>query len=59
MSIEIGEWVIDTALKQISAWQKMGLNQPLKTSVNIAAIQLQQPDFTHKLTKKTGRPPPI
>jgi diguanylate cyclase (GGDEF)-like protein/PAS domain S-box-containing protein len=59
MSIEMGEWVIDTALKQISAWQKMGLNRPLKTSVNIAAVQLQQPDFTHKLTKSLAAHPNI
>jgi diguanylate cyclase (GGDEF)-like protein/PAS domain S-box-containing protein len=50
MSIEIGEWVIDTALTQISQWQAMGLNLPLSTSVNIAAVQLQQPDFTKRLT---------
>ena len=50
MMIEMGEWVIDTALKQISQWQAMGLNLPLNTSVNIAAVQLQQPDFTQRLT---------
>ena len=50
MSIEIGEWVIDTALGQISQWQKMGLNLPVSTSVNIAAVQLQQSDFTERLT---------
>jgi diguanylate cyclase (GGDEF)-like protein/PAS domain S-box-containing protein len=49
MSIELGEWVIDTALTQISQWQAMGINHPLSTSVNIAAVQLQQPDFTQKL----------
>jgi EAL domain-containing protein (putative c-di-GMP-specific phosphodiesterase class I) len=51
MSIEMGEWVINAALNQISQWQKMGLNLPVSTSVNIAAVQLQQPDFTKKLTK--------
>jgi diguanylate cyclase (GGDEF)-like protein/PAS domain S-box-containing protein len=49
MMIELGEWVIDTALTQISQWQKMGLNLPISTSVNIAAVQLQQPDFTKRL----------
>ena len=28
----------------------MGLNLPVCTSVNIAAVQLQQPDFTQRLT---------
>jgi diguanylate cyclase (GGDEF)-like protein/PAS domain S-box-containing protein len=51
MSLEMGEWVIDRALTQISEWQAMGLKLPLSTSVNIAAVQLQQPDFTQRLTK--------
>ncbi|MDX2369600.1 MAG: EAL domain-containing protein [Colwellia sp.] len=50
MSIEMGEWVIDTALTQISQWQTMELNIPVSTSVNISAVQLQQPDFTDRLT---------
>jgi len=49
MSIELGEWVIDTALSQINQWQIMGLDIPLNISVNIAALQLQQPDFTERL----------
>jgi len=49
MSIEMGEWVIDTALTQIGQWQAMGVNLPVSTSVNIAAVQLQQSDFTQKL----------
>jgi diguanylate cyclase (GGDEF)-like protein/PAS domain S-box-containing protein len=50
MMIEMGEWVIDTALAQIVQWQKMELNSLLTISVNIAAVQLQQPDFTQRLT---------
>lgn len=50
MSVEMGEWVIATALTQISQWLEMGLNLPVSTSVNIAAVQLQQPDFTQRLT---------
>lgn len=47
ISIEIGEWVIDTALAQIEAWQQIGLDIPV--SVNIAALQLQQKDFAERL----------
>ena len=50
MMIEIGEWVIESALTQISQWQSMHLNLPISTSVNIAAVQLQQPDFMQRLT---------
>ena len=49
MSIEVGEWVIETALKQISLWQVMGLNLPLSISVNISAIQIQQSTFVDTL----------
>jgi diguanylate cyclase (GGDEF)-like protein/PAS domain S-box-containing protein len=47
MMIEVGEWVIDTALKQISLWKAIGLD--MQISVNIAALQLQQPNFTQRL----------
>ena len=50
MMIELSEWVIDNALTQISLWQAMELNLPLNTSVNIAAIQLQQTNFVNRLT---------
>ena len=50
MIVDIGEWVIDTALAQISQWQAMAPNIPLSISVNIAAVQLQQADFANRLT---------
>jgi len=59
MSIEVGEWVIDTALTQISLWQKMGLNLPLSISVNIAALQLQQSNFTDRLTTLLASHPDV
>ncbi|MEY8213794.1 MAG: EAL domain-containing protein, partial [Colwellia sp.] len=59
MMIEVGEWVIDSALTQISQWQAMGLNLPVNISVNIAAVQLQQPDFTLKLTTLLAAHPDV
>lgn len=44
VSLEVGEWVIGTALAQIRQWQNMGVNLPI--SVNINAYQLQQENFT-------------
>ncbi|HRH80251.1 MAG TPA: EAL domain-containing protein [Thiobacillaceae bacterium] len=41
--IDIGEWVIRQALAQAQAWHTQGLN--LSISVNLAARQLQHPDF--------------
>ena len=48
ISIEVGEWVIDTALNQMSEWQALGLELPI--SVNIGAFQLQQNDFATRLS---------
>jgi diguanylate cyclase (GGDEF)-like protein len=48
--IDLGEWIIDTALAQISQWQKLGHKFSVSTSINIAALQLEQPDFTNRLT---------
>lgn len=49
MMIELGEWVIKSALAQISHWQTMRLSIPFNTSVNIAAIQIQHPNFVERL----------
>lgn len=47
IGIAIGEWVIDTSLRQIAKWQELGLNIP--TSVNVGALQLQKQDFATRL----------
>ncbi|MFZ3053504.1 MAG: bacteriohemerythrin [Sulfuricurvum sp.] len=47
LAIDVGEWVITTALKQIDTWQSMGLS--IKISVNIGARQLQEIDFLERL----------
>jgi diguanylate cyclase (GGDEF)-like protein len=47
VSLKLGEWVIDTALKQITSWQNIGVN--LSISVNISAYQLQQDNFTTRV----------
>jgi diguanylate cyclase (GGDEF)-like protein/PAS domain S-box-containing protein len=47
LAIEVGEWVLHTALTQIGLWQVQGLALPV--SVNIGALQLQQSDFVERL----------
>jgi diguanylate cyclase (GGDEF)-like protein len=47
ISLRVGEWVISTALSQISHWRSMGLQIPI--SVNVSAYQLQQLSFTRCL----------
>ena len=57
ISLDLGEWVIDTALIQISQWQSMGLNLPV--SVNIAAYQLQQANFVSRLAELLATHPEV
>jgi diguanylate cyclase (GGDEF)-like protein/PAS domain S-box-containing protein len=47
IAVEIGYWVLRTALAQIEAWRDQGLSIPV--SVNIDARQLNQHDFLSKL----------
>jgi diguanylate cyclase (GGDEF)-like protein len=47
VSLELGEWVIDTALSQISQWQNLAIYLPV--SVNISAYQLTQENFSDRL----------
>ncbi len=47
LAVELGDWVIGTALTQIETWHAHGLHMPV--SVNIGARQLQQPDFVEHL----------
>lgn len=47
LAVELGEWVIETALSQMEVWRAAGLELPV--SVNIDARQLQQIDFVDRL----------
>ena len=57
LSIDIGEWVIATALAQIGTWKSAGLNLPV--SVNIGARQLQQPGFFARLRALLAQQPQV
>ncbi len=47
LAVEMGQWVIETALTQMEAWQAEGFDLPV--SVNVGALELQQPDFADRL----------
>jgi diguanylate cyclase (GGDEF)-like protein/PAS domain S-box-containing protein len=47
LSIDIGEWVIASALRQLDQWHRDGLQ--VSVSVNVGAVQLQHPDFPARL----------
>ena len=55
--VSVGQWVIDTALAQLAMWQREGVQ--LTVSVNVAASQLQQPDFAAQLAHSLARYPAL
>jgi diguanylate cyclase (GGDEF)-like protein/PAS domain S-box-containing protein len=57
ISLELGEWVIDTALRQIIHWRSMGVDLPI--SVNISAYQLQQANFIKRLSTLLAAHPEV
>ena len=57
MAVEVGEWVIDTALTQMEAWQALGLT--LSVSVNVGSRQLQQVNFVERLGAILARHPHV
>jgi EAL domain-containing protein (putative c-di-GMP-specific phosphodiesterase class I) len=57
LAIEIGEWVIDTALSQLGIWQQAGLD--ITVSVNVGSRQLQQGDFVERLRQILANHPDI
>jgi len=57
LAIEIGEWVIESALTQIEAWHAAALELPV--SVNVGSRQLQQPDFVKRLQARLMAHPAI
>ena len=55
--IRLGDWVLETALAQISAWRKAG--RALPVSVNIDPLQLVQADFIDGLMRRLQRYPNV
>ncbi|WP_447894932.1 putative bifunctional diguanylate cyclase/phosphodiesterase [Vreelandella sp. GE22] len=48
LEVELGEWVINEALRQLSVWQHQGL--ALTVSVNISPAHLLAKDFSQRLS---------
>lgn len=49
MSLDLGQWVLQTALTQLGKWQNLEQELPESISVNISALQLQQNDFSDNI----------
>ena len=57
LSIELGDWVINEALAQMSAWRAAKLT--LSVSVNVGALQLQQGNFVTRLAQQLAAHPDV
>ncbi|WP_342616170.1 EAL domain-containing protein [Rhodoferax sp. GW822-FHT02A01] len=57
LAVDVGEWVIESALIQVEIWRAQGLFIPV--SVNVGARQLQQTDFVARLRESLARHPDI
>ncbi|MFY9143160.1 PAS domain S-box protein [Sulfuricurvum sp.] len=57
LAVDVGEWVLNTALSQLEYWHSLGLVLPI--SVNIGARQLQQENFVQRLRKVLSEHPSV
>jgi len=55
--VDIGEWLIEQALRQMEQWQATGAVWPV--SVNIAAHHFQREDFAARLAQLLARHPAV
>lgn len=58
LAIELGEWVLETALNQLEQWHLLGLPR-LEVSVNVGARQLQQESFVDHFTSILAKHPNV
>ena len=57
LAIELGEWVMETALTQMESWLAEGFELPV--SINVSAIELQSPDFADRLRAHLAAHPQV
>ena len=51
---EIGQWVLEEALKQNASWPQAGL-RPVLMSVNVSAAEIRAPEFPRLVAEAIGR----
>jgi diguanylate cyclase (GGDEF)-like protein/PAS domain S-box-containing protein len=57
LSIDLGNWVLATAIAQAASWRDNGLQLPV--SINIDGYHLQHPDFVEHLRQVLARHPQL
>ncbi|BBI99333.1 hypothetical protein FGKAn22_10260 [Ferrigenium kumadai] len=51
--VQIGEWVLNTATRQLKEWMDQGL-PPMVMAVNLSAAQFRQPNLVDRVTRILG-----
>ncbi|WP_052063521.1 putative bifunctional diguanylate cyclase/phosphodiesterase [Nitrincola sp. A-D6] len=59
LSVEIGNWVLESAFQQLDQWIGMGLPQSFVVSVNIGVVQLHDASFSEFLVQLLKRYPRV
>lgn len=54
MIMQIGDWVLEEACKQLKHWQEKGYN-PVRVAVNISPKQFKQENFAAKIREKINK----
>jgi len=57
LAVEVGNWVIESALAQMEVWQESGFEMPV--SVNVSAMELQQAEFVDRLRARLAAHPRV
>lgn len=57
LSVQLGDWVLQTALNQLNEWQLQGVS--LSLSINISSLDIQQTNFIDKLSAALTKFPNI
>ncbi len=57
LAVDLGEWVIGSALTQMEEWLNKGFE--ISVGVNVGARQLQQPGFSERLAKMLDEHPRV
>jgi len=58
--LPLGNWILDTACKQLAAWATRPEKADLRIAVNVSARQFQQPEFVEQVIstlRRTGADP--
>jgi len=53
--LPLGEWILDTAFRQVATWENQKYHDPFGVAVNISALQFRQPEFVEQVLKALER----